>query len=48
MEIGIRLQANHYLVENVENAEVFTKPMTTFKSLFKQRMRWSYGFFKNA
>lgn len=48
IEIGIRLQANHYLVENVENAEVFTKPMTTFKSLFKQRMRWSYGFFKNA
>ena len=39
IEIGIRLQSKHYMVENVENAEVFTKPMLTFKSLYKQRMR---------
>ncbi len=48
IEIGIRLQSQNYIIENVESAEVFTKPMTSFKALYKQRLRWSYGFLKNA
>ncbi len=48
IEIGIRLQSKHYKIENVESAEVYTNPMTSFRALYKQRLRWSYGFFKNA
>lgn len=48
MEIGVRIQINHYVIDNEENAIIYTKPLKTFKALYKQRLRWVYGFLKNA
>ncbi len=48
MEIAFRMQANHLKIENVHNAWVYTIGPNTLKKLYKQRLRWTYGFLKNA
>jgi cellulose synthase/poly-beta-1,6-N-acetylglucosamine synthase-like glycosyltransferase len=48
MEIGIRMQMNHYVIENEEKSIIFTRPLKTLKGLYKQRLRWLYGFLRNA
>jgi cellulose synthase/poly-beta-1,6-N-acetylglucosamine synthase-like glycosyltransferase len=48
LEIGIRIQMKNLMIENEERSIVWTKPLTTFKALYKQRRRWVYGFLKNA
>lgn len=48
MEIGVRMQLNNYIIENEERAVVYTKPLRTLKGLYKQRLRWLYGFLKNS
>lgn len=48
MEIALRLQKHHYKIAHAHNAHVFTNAPRTYRTLFRQRVRWSYGFIKNA
>lgn len=48
MEIAFRLQEYRYRIANCPNAFVYTITPNTFKKLYKQRIRWTYGFLKNA
>ncbi len=48
LEMCMRLQKNHKIVTNEPDAIVYTKTPRTFRQLFKQRLRWTYGFLKNA
>ncbi|OHA87202.1 MAG: hypothetical protein A3A96_02610 [Candidatus Zambryskibacteria bacterium RIFCSPLOWO2_01_FULL_39_39] len=48
MEIAMRMQKNFMKISNVSNAFVYTIAPTTFKALYKQRLRWVHGFLKNA
>ncbi len=47
MEMGIRLQKNHLQILNTPRAIVYTKAPITLKTLYKQRVRWVYGFLRN-
>ncbi|MEK7088693.1 MAG: glycosyltransferase [Patescibacteria group bacterium] len=48
MEIAYRMQENHYKIEQCNDAYVYTNiPGTTVK-LYKQRLRWIYGFINNT
>jgi cellulose synthase/poly-beta-1,6-N-acetylglucosamine synthase-like glycosyltransferase len=44
----LRLQQHHKKVTNEPNAIVYTTAPRTFLQLYKQRVRWTYGFIKNA
>lgn len=46
-EIALRMQKNHYKIENAHTAIVYTTAPKTFKALYRQRIRWTYGFIKN-
>jgi cellulose synthase/poly-beta-1,6-N-acetylglucosamine synthase-like glycosyltransferase len=48
MEIAMRMQRNNMKIENVHNAFIYTVAPTTLRGLYKQRLRWVYGFIKNA
>jgi len=48
LEMCLRLQENHKKVTNEPNAIVYTKTPKTTHALFRQRVRWTYGFLKNA
>lgn len=48
MEIAMRMQKNNMKIGNVHNAFIYTIAPTTLKDLFRQRLRWVYGFMKNA
>jgi cellulose synthase/poly-beta-1,6-N-acetylglucosamine synthase-like glycosyltransferase len=48
MEIAFRMQSYHLKIDNVHNAWVYTTGPDTFKKLYKQRLRWTFGFIKNA
>ena len=48
MEIAMRMQKNNMKIGNVHNAFVYTIAPTNIKTLYKQRLRWVYGFLKNA
>lgn len=48
MEIGIRMQKNGMKIGNVHDAFVYTVAPTGIRGLYKQRLRWIYGFIKNA
>ena len=48
MEIAFRMQSAGYKIANCVNAFVYTNTPRTLKTLYKQRTRWSYGFFKNS
>lgn len=48
MEIAMRMQKNKMKISNSHNAFVYTVAPTSFKALYKQRLRWVYGFIKNA
>lgn len=48
MEMAMRLQANGYKIENCHTAFVHTLAPNKFGKLFTQRLRWTYGFFKNV
>jgi cellulose synthase/poly-beta-1,6-N-acetylglucosamine synthase-like glycosyltransferase len=43
MEIGMKLQRNHYVIEYCHNAMIPTEVPDTLKSLFNQRIRWYRG-----
>ena len=42
------MQKHHYRIGNAPKAHVYTNAPKTLKTLFKQRVRWAYGFLKNA
>ncbi len=48
MEIAMRMQKNRMKIGNAHNAFIYTVAPTTLYKLYKQRLRWTYGFLKNA
>ena len=46
--MAMRLQSHGYLIGNAPNAKVYTGTPRTIKALFRQRVRWSYGFLRNG
>lgn len=48
MEIAMRMQKNRMKIGNVSNAFIYTVAPTSLGPLIKQRLRWVYGFIKNA
>ncbi len=47
-EIALRMQKNHMKISNAHDAYIYTVVPTKIKPLLKQRLRWVYGFMKNA
>ena len=47
LEIALRIQSKHYIIENSSNAVAYTSSPLTFKSLLFQRRRWYVGLVKN-
>lgn len=47
-EIAMRIQARGYKIKNSIGANVYAKQPNSFRSVLKQRLRWYYGFTKNA
>ncbi len=48
LELGLRIQEKRYRIENAHNAYVYTVGPSTLGALIRQRVRWTYGFLKNA
>ncbi len=48
MEIAYRMQKNHYRIEHCNDAYVYTNTPSTIRKLYKQRLRWIYGFLNNT
>jgi len=48
LELALRMQKNRYKIVNAVNAYVYTVAPETLRPLHKQRVRWTYGFLKNA
>lgn len=48
MEIAYRMQKHHYRIEQCNDAYVYTNTPRTVKKLYKQRLRWIYGFINNT
>lgn len=48
MEIAYRMQKNYYKIEHCNDAYVYTNTPLTIPKLFKQRLRWIYGFINNT
>ena len=48
MEIAYRMQKNNYTIEHCNDAYVYTNTPGTIKKLYKQRLRWIYGFINNT
>ena len=47
-EIALRMQENHYKIEHCPDAYVYTAVPSSVKKLYRQRLRWIYGFVRNA
>ena len=48
MEIAYRMQKHGYRIENCNDAYVFTNTPSSVRKLFRQRLRWIYGFINNT
>ncbi len=48
MEIAYRMQINHYKIEHCNDAYVYTNTPPTAMKLYRQRLRWIYGFINNT
>ena len=48
MEIAYRMQKYHHKIEHCNDAYVYTNTPTTIRKLYKQRLRWIYGFVNNT
>lgn len=48
MELALRMQKKGYKIANSHNAYVYTVGPDKLKGLYKQRVRWAYGFLNNA
>jgi biofilm PGA synthesis N-glycosyltransferase PgaC len=47
-EMAMRMQSNHMKIVNAHDASVFTVTPRTLQTLYKQRLRWTYGFLNNV
>jgi len=47
LEICLRMQEKHLKIVNAHDAVVYTISPRTLKTLYKQRVRWIYGFLRN-
>lgn len=48
LEMALRIQNMGYLIANAPKAVVYTGTPTNVPALFRQRVRWTYGFLRNA
>jgi cellulose synthase/poly-beta-1,6-N-acetylglucosamine synthase-like glycosyltransferase len=48
MEIAFRMQKNDYKIKHCNDAFVYTNTPKTVKKLYKQRVRWIFGFINNT
>ena len=48
MEIAYRMQKNCLKIEHCNDAYVYTNTPSTIQKLYKQRLRWIYGFINNT
>ena len=48
LELSMRMQFNHMKIIYNPESHVYTHGPKTWKALLKQRVRWTYSFFKNA
>lgn len=48
LEMGLRMQERGYKIENAPQSIVYTRAPRTLRPLFKQRVRWAYGFLRNT
>ena len=48
MEIAFRMQKNRYKIEHCNDAYVYTNTPTTLRKLYRQRLRWIFGFMNNT
>ncbi len=48
MEIAYRMQKHRYKIEHCNDAYVYTGIPRTVRKLFRQRLRWIYGFINNS
>ena len=48
IEVALRIQSHHYLIENATDAYVYTHGPNTWRGLYKQRLRWYHGFLSNV
>ena len=48
MEMAMRMQAAGHLIGNAPRAEVHTSTPRSLRALFRQRVRWTYGFLRNV
>ena len=48
LELTFRLHRNGYKSNHCHTAIAYTKSPSTLKKLFRQRLRWGYGFLKNT
>lgn len=47
-EIAMRMKSNHMRIEHAPDAYVYTIAPPTVRGLYRQRLRWIYGFMKNT
>jgi biofilm PGA synthesis N-glycosyltransferase PgaC len=47
-EFAYRMQQHHMRIEHCVNAFIYTSSPDTVKKLYKQRLRWIYGFIQNT
>jgi len=48
MEIAYRMQKNHYKIAHCNDAYIYTNTPGTILKLYRQRLRWIYGFINNT
>lgn len=48
MEFALRMQSHHMRIRNVHTAHVHTTTPGTLYTLYRQRLRWTYGIMKNT
>ncbi len=48
MELACRMQQNYYKIELCNDAYVYTTAPKTIPKLYRQRLRWMYGFINNT
>ncbi|MEK7140366.1 MAG: glycosyltransferase, partial [Patescibacteria group bacterium] len=48
MEIAYRMQKHHYKIDYCNDAYVYTNAPKTVQKLYRQRLRWIYGFINNT
>ncbi|NJL44003.1 MAG: glycosyltransferase family 2 protein [Nitrosarchaeum sp.] len=47
IEMALRIQSKDFVIENASDAYVYTHGPDTFRALYRQRLRWYYGFISN-